>query len=91
MKDYHNTNKVFVNQDQVNINFNNHVDSVIAEAKSKAKMGIDRFHYPTPRKQCIDVWEFIEAVSERTDDTVYAGDFDVKDGLIRFSIQTQES
>ena len=79
--------KIQVNKNQQKINFKNHVETIIDIAIQKAKHGIERFSYPQPRNQGINAHSLIDAVEEKTEETVYGGHRCVKDGIITFSIR----
>lgn len=79
--------KIQVNKNQQEINFKNHVWTIINIAKQKAKNGIKSFSYTTPRNQGISSFSLINAVEKKTEETVYGGYRCVKDGVIIFSIR----
>ena len=79
--------KITINKNQQAINFKKHVYQIIGIAKYKAKNGIERFYYPTPRNQGIDTTQLINAVEKKTEQSVYGGYGCIKDGQIRFSIE----
>jgi len=80
--------KIIVNSKQEKINFNNHLNAIIEMAKNKASLGISSFYYPIPIGQNIHALHLIDGVENRTENTVYGGYKCIKNGMIRFSIQT---
>lgn len=80
--------KILINNKKQEINFNNHLKTIIKIAKQKANYGISIFYYPIPRRQNICHWELIDKVEKETENTVYTGYKCIQDGLIKFSIKT---
>jgi hypothetical protein len=80
--------KIKVNKNQQQINQRTQVGNIITIAKQKAENGIEYFKYPIPRNIGISAYEFIRAVEEATEDSVYGGSNCISDGMIRFSIDS---
>jgi len=81
--------KIQVNKNQQAINLRTHVWTIIEIAKQKANVGIEHFRYPIPRNIGISAFELIDAVENTTEESVYGGTKCISDGLIRFSIKSE--
>ncbi len=76
--------KVTINKSQQEINFQNHVGTIIMIAQQKAKAGYDRFSYPIPYGQGINLENLIKTVENETEQSVYAY---CRNGIIKFRIR----
>ena len=76
--------KVIINKNQQKINFKNHVGTIIMIAQQKAQAGYDRFSYPIPYGQDINLENLINAVEKQTEQSVYGS---VANEIIKFKIR----
>ena len=76
--------KVIINKNQQKINFKNNVGTIIMIAQQKAEAGYDRFSYPIPYDQGINLENLINAVEKQTEQSVYAF---CRNGIIKFRIR----
>lgn len=80
--------KIEVNKNQQEINKRTHIWTVTTIAKEKANAGITSFYYPIPRDADMSAYEFIDAIEDATEDSVYGGYKCISDGSIKFSIRS---